>query len=103
MEGFRNYANFEVIDIVDDMNIYPALLRINWVINNQTIIHFKKRILSFEDTELRVVSPIDPLEGHKYVEQVNIEGQEGYLDNIYNISSAMDDYANPTTDGKQIR
>ena len=46
-----------------------------------------------------MVSPIDPLEGERYVKQVNKEGQEGYLDNIYNISSAMDDYVNSTADG----
>ena len=46
-----------------------------------------------------VVSPIDPLEGQRYVELVKGEHQEWYLDNIYNISSTMDDYINPTTNG----
>ena len=61
VEGLRTYANFEVINIVDDTNPYPSLLGIDWAIDNQTIINFKKRILSFEDEEMRVVSPIDPL------------------------------------------
>ena len=59
VEGLRTYAEFEVINIVDDTNPYPALLGIDWAIDNQTIINFKKRILSFEDEEMRVVSPID--------------------------------------------
>ena len=63
VEGLRTYAEFEVIDIVDDQNTYPTLLGIYWEIENQTIINFKKRILSFEDSEIRVVAPIDPLEG----------------------------------------
>ena len=29
VEGLRMYADFEVIDIVDDTNLYPALLGIN--------------------------------------------------------------------------
>ena len=53
------FVDFEVINIVDDTNPYPALLGIDWAIDNQTIINFKKRILSFEDNEMRVVSPID--------------------------------------------
>ena len=74
VEGLRTYADFEVINIVDDTNPYPALLGIDWVINNQTIINFKKRIISFDDEEMRVVSFIDPFEGKRYVELVNNEG-----------------------------
>ena len=59
VEGLRTYAEFEVINIVDDTNPYPTLLGIDWAIENQTIINFKKRILSFEYEEMRVVSPID--------------------------------------------
>ena len=63
IEGLCTFADFEFINIVDDTNPYPALLGIDWAIENQTIINFTKRILSFEDNEMRVVSPIDPLEG----------------------------------------
>ena len=30
VEGLRTYVDFEVIDIVDDTNPYPALLGIDW-------------------------------------------------------------------------
>ena len=63
IEGLHTFADFEVINIIDDTNPYPALLGIYWAIDNQTIINFKKRILLFEDDERRVVSHIDPLEG----------------------------------------
>ena len=63
IEGLCTFVEFEVINIVDDINPYPMLLGIDWAIDNQTIINFKKRILSFKDNEMRVVSPIDPLEG----------------------------------------
>ena len=62
IEWFITYADFKVIDIVDDTNMYPALLGIEWVIDNQTIINFKKRILMFEYSYLWVVAPIDPQE-----------------------------------------
>ena len=99
VEGLCTYANFEVIDIVDDTNPYLALLGIDWAIYNQTIINFKKRILSFEDEEMRVVSPIDPFEGKIYVEHVYNGGKVNYIDQIYNVTSMHEDRINPTTDG----
>ena len=68
------YVDFEVIKIVDDTKPYLVFLGIYWAIYNQTIINSKKRILSFEDEEMRVVSPIDPFEGKRYVEPVYNEG-----------------------------
>ena len=50
VEGLRTYVGFEVIDIVDDTSLYPALLGIDWETDNQTIINFNKIILSFEDS-----------------------------------------------------
>ena len=94
------YVNVEVIKIIDDTNPYTALLWINWVIDNEAIINFKKGILTFEYSELRVVAPTDPLKGQRYVEQVNSEGQGGYMEHIYSITYARDDYVNPKADGK---
>ena len=56
-------------------------------------------ILSFEDNEMRVVSPIDPLEGQRYVKPVYNEGKGDYLDQIYNVTAMQEDYINLTTDG----
>ena len=63
VEGLRTYVDFKVIDIVDDTNPYPTLLGIDWEIDNKTIINFKKMFLYFKDSEIRVVAPIDSLEG----------------------------------------
>ena len=30
VEGMKNYANFDVIEVVDDGGSYPALLGIGW-------------------------------------------------------------------------
>ena len=48
---------------------------------------------------MRVVSPINPLEGKRYVEPVYNEGQGDYLDQIYNVTDIQEDYTNPTIDG----
>ena len=66
---------------------------------NQTIINFKRRIISFEDDEMRVFAPLDPLEGHRYVEPVFNEWEGDHLDNIYNVTALKEDYINSTADG----
>ena len=43
IEEMRSFADFEVINIVDGTNPYPALVRIDWEIENETIINFKKK------------------------------------------------------------
>ena len=53
----------EIIDIVDDANMYPSLLGIDWDIKNKTIIKCKKRISPFEVSKMWVVAPIDPVKG----------------------------------------
>ena len=56
VEGLRTYADFEIINIVDDTNTYPSLLGIDWAIYNQMIIKLKKQILLFEYFEIKVVA-----------------------------------------------
>ena len=62
--------------------------------------NFKRRILTFEYSELRLVAPIGPLEGKIYAKQVNSEGYGDYLDHIYNITSPRYYYVNPMIDIK---
>ena len=99
VQGPRTYADFEVNNIVDDTNPYPTLLGIYWAIDNQTIINFKKMIHSFEDEEIRVVSPIHSFEGQRYVEPVHNEGKVDYIDQIYNVTTMHKDHISPTADG----
>ena len=99
IEGLCTFVDFEVINIVDDTNPYPMLLGIDWAIGNQAIIDFKRRILSFEEDGMRVVAPLDPLEGHIYIELVFNEGKGDHLDNFYNVTALKEDYINPTADG----
>ena len=58
----HTFTDFKVINIVDETNPCPTLLGINWEVGNQTIINFKRRFLSFEYGEIRVVAPLNPLE-----------------------------------------
>ena len=97
VKGLKTYDEFEVIDIVDDTNPYHTIIGIDWAIENTTIVKFKKRILSFEDYEIRVVTQIDTLEGHRYVKPVHREGKDNYIDHLYNIMSSQEQYITPTS------
>jgi hypothetical protein len=80
---------------VDGSKPYPALPRINWDFDNQTIIDLKKRQMIFEVADLRVIVPLNPIEGRQYVEPTR--GKT--LDNLYNVTTWMDDYINPIVEG----
>jgi len=87
IEGVSALADFEVIEIIDDSNPYPTLLRIKWAIDMNGVINLNKRMMSFERKSLWVVVPLDPTEGLCYTEQVyDYEENDDDLDQIYKIT-----------------
>ena len=98
IDGVCTVADFEVIEIIDDNNPYPALLGIEWEMANAAIINLKKRQMTFEGKYLRVIVPLDPSQGERYTEPVKDEDQD-VLDHIYNITAKEEDYVDPTTEG----
>ena len=48
IDGVCTVAEFEVIEIIDNSNPYPALLGIEWAMENATVINLKKRQMTFE-------------------------------------------------------
>jgi hypothetical protein len=69
----RTFADFEVIEIIDDNLPYPALLGIDWAFNNSTVFNLKKRHMTFEKHGLRVITPLDPNQGQQYTEPIREE------------------------------
>jgi hypothetical protein len=63
IDAVRTFADFEVIEIVDDSCPYPALLGIDWAFNNSIVVDLKKICMNFERDGLRVIAPLDPDEG----------------------------------------
>jgi hypothetical protein len=63
IDGVRTFADFEVIEIVDDICPYPVLLGIELAFNNSTVVDLKKIRMTFERDGLRVIEPLDPHEG----------------------------------------
>jgi hypothetical protein len=99
IDRVRTFADFEVIDIVDGSCPYPALLGIDWVFNNSTVVDLKKRKMMFEGDGLRVIAPLDPDEGQRYTEPIREEDHAYELENIYKLTARQQDYINPTADG----
>ena len=79
--GVKVHVNFEVIQIVDDADPYPALLGLDWAIDMGGIINLKKRSMVFENEGTRVIVPLDLAGGEKYTKPVR---EEEDVDHIYN-------------------
>ena len=86
IEGGSVLADFEVIEIFDDNNPYPALLGIDWATNMNGVINLKKCKMIFEKNSLRVVVPLDPAKGSCYTESVRDNESDSDLDYIYKIA-----------------
>ena len=70
IEGATMQMDFEVIEIVDDSNPYPALLGIDWEMDMNGVINLKKWKMIFEKKSLRAMVPLDPAEGECYTKPV---------------------------------
>jgi hypothetical protein len=60
IDGVRTFADFEVIEIVDDNCPYPTLLGIDWAFKNSIVVDLKKRHMNFEKDSLRLIASLDP-------------------------------------------
>ena len=60
IDGVRSFADIEVIEINGDSRPYPALLGIDWAIDNMVVIDLKKIQVTFEDNQIWVIAPLDP-------------------------------------------
>lgn len=86
IDGVSIQTDFEVIEIVDDNNPYPALLGIDWSIDMKGIINLKRCKMIFEKKSLWIVVSLDPAEGERYTEPILDEESDDELDCIYQIT-----------------
>ena len=91
IEGSRTIADFEVIEIVDDSNPYLALLGIDWEFDMNVVINMKKRNMTFEKKELRVIVTLDSAEGVRYIEPVRDYYEDDDIEKIYKINTWDED------------
>jgi hypothetical protein len=96
LDGVRTMEDFEVIEIVDGTTPYPTLLGLYWEFDNQAIINLKKRKMTFESGEYRVIAPLDP-SGEGFIEPTCLDLEE--INQLYKTTAREEDYVNPTADG----
>lgn len=87
IEGTSKEMEFEVIEIFDDSNPYPRFLRIDWATNMNGFTNLKKHKMIFEKNSLRIVVPLDPVEGACYINPVCDDQSNDELDYIYQITA----------------
>jgi hypothetical protein len=87
IEGVKTKVDFEVIEIMDESDPYPALLGIDWAFDNNVVLNLKKRQMSFETDTLHVVTPLDPYEGDiDIMSQWMRMHESSVIENIYKIT-----------------
>ena len=96
VEGMRTHTNFNVIEVFNGEGSYPALLGVGWANDSMAVINFKKWMMTFENQDIRVIAPMDPDEGRRYIEPVKDEVFKEW-DHSYNI---FEEYIHPTADGE---
>ena len=62
------YVYFYVIEVVEDGGSYPTLLGTGWDNDSMVVINFKKWVMTFENQDVKVIGPMDPQEGRRYIE-----------------------------------
>lgn len=99
IDGVQSLAYFEVIEIIDDNNLFPTLLGIDWAFDNLIVINLKKKQMTFEGHNIRVIAPLNPSSGPRYTKPIRTEDEAREIDDFYKKTTMQDDYINPTIDG----
>lgn len=100
LDGVKSTIDFEVIETIDETYPYLALLGINRAFDNNAILNLKNRKMSLDLDTMILVTPLDPCKGERCIEPIKEELEIEEIDNLYNITTRREDYANPTIDGE---
>ena len=68
-----------------DKDPYPALLKIDWAYDNYAIIDLKRETMTFEADGIKVLQPLDPCLGPRYIEPMEHNMESDVLDQLYMI------------------
>ena len=99
IDGIRSTNTFEVIEIVDDSLPFPTLFGLEWAFENLSLVNLKKIQLVLEQVNLRVIAPLDPKVGKRYVETIQGGMESERIGDLYKVTAREDDYVNPTAEG----
>jgi hypothetical protein len=98
--GVMTTYDFELIEIMGDKDPYPSLLRIDWAYDNYAIIDLKRDTMTIDTYGIKVVQPLAPCLGPRYIEPTNHNMESETLDQLYTITAGMrPNYINHTIVG----
>lgn len=75
------------------------MLGIEWAFENLAVINLKKKQMTFEGHNIRIIAPLDPSMGPLYAEPIRAKEETKEIDNFYMMTIMQDHYMNPTTNG----
>ena len=52
--------------------------------------------MTFEDAQIRVIAPLDPHQGPRYIEPIRAEEEARNMDSLYQMTANQNDYIKPT-------
>jgi hypothetical protein len=82
LDGVKEIADFEVIEIIGEKDQYLALLDIDFAYENYVFIDLKKEIMNFEADGMKVNQPLDPYQGPLYTNLVDENMEHDFLDQL---------------------
>ena len=63
------------------------------------VIDLKKRQITFEDTQIQVIAPLDPFQGPRYIEPIQAEDEARNMESLYQMTANQSDCINSTVEG----
>jgi len=78
-------TDFEVIEIMGDKDPCPAMIGIDWAYEKYVIIDLKRYSMTFEADGIKVLQPLDPCLGPRYIEPMEHNMESDVLDQLYMI------------------
>ena len=76
-----------MIEIIDDRKPYLVMLGIDWDFDNLTVINLKKKKMTFEGHNIRIITPLDPSMGPHYIEPTRAKEEEREIDDFYKMTT----------------
>ena len=55
--------------------------------------------MTFEDTQIQVIAPLDPFQCPRYIEPIQAEDEARNMESLYQMTTNQSDYINPTVEG----
>ena len=63
------------------------------------VIDLKKIQMTFKYKQIRVIAPLDPFQGPRYIEPIRAEEEVRNMESLYQMTANQSDYINPTIEG----